>query len=196
MPDSFHYYNSNADTYLATTTDVDMSKQYSMFLPYLEKGARILDAGCGSGRDSLAFKRMGYEVEAFDLSESMVKAAQSYAEVPVRWSSFQELDEKERYDGIWACASLLHVPRIELSDVFIRLERALKPSGVLYCSFKNRDLDFESGGRFFTCFTENSFRSFVGELNGFCLSKVAFSNDVRLGREKESWINAVLIKIS
>jgi len=171
-----------------------MSAQYAMFLPYLDPGSSILDAGCGSGRDSLAFKQKGFDVQAFDASEAMVESARALTQIPVRRLIFQEMDYDRQFDGIWACASLLHVPKQELNKVFSLLAKALKPKGFLYCSFKNREESFERDGREFSCFTPASMREFIQGQSEFILMDMKLSTDVRPGRDNESWINVLLQK--
>lgn len=188
------YYDKHADSYISTTVSVDMSAQYSMFLPYLAEGSSILDAGCGSGRDSLEFLKRGYLVEAFDNSIAMVEHARNLTGLDVRQLSFQEMDYEGVFDGIWACASLLHVPNIELPFVFGLLHRALKPQGLLYCSFKDREADFSQEGRYFSCFTFESFKSFLNNLSLFELIELKNSQDMRVGREDEKWLNILLRK--
>ena len=194
MSDSSRYYDTYAQQYVKTTVAVDMTDQYAMFLPHLEPGSSILDAGCGSGRDSLAFKQRGYAVQAFDASEAMVEAARSLTKIPVRHLLFQEMDYDHEFDGIWACASLLHVPKQELHKVFSLLAQALKPKGFLYCSFKNREESFEKDGRVFTCFTPDSMQEFIEKQQEFILIEMKLSTDVRPGREDEGWVNVVMQK--
>ena len=194
MTDSSHYYTTHAQQYVKTTVGVDMSAQYAMFLPHLKPGSSILDAGCGSGRDSLAFKQRGYTVQAFDASLAMVEATRELAKIPVRKLTFQEMDYNQGFDGIWACASLLHVPKQELGKVFTRLAKALKPKGFLYCSFKNREEGFEKDGRVFTCFIPESMQEFIQDQKEFNLIEMKLSTDVRPGREEESWVNVMLQK--
>ena len=194
MTDSSHYYTIHVQQYVKTTAEVDMSAQYVMFLPHLDPGSSILDAGCGSGRDSLAFKQKGFDVQAFDASEAMVEVASSQAQIPVRKLTFQEMDYDQEFDGIWACASLLHVPKQELRKVFSLLAKALKPKGFLYCSFKNREESFEKDGRVFTCFTPESMQEFIQGQEAFKLIEMKLSTDVRPGREEESWVNVVVQK--
>ncbi|MDX9914749.1 MAG: class I SAM-dependent methyltransferase [Sphaerochaeta sp.] len=186
------YYDEHADAYIQGTASVDMGGQYDLFLPHLKEGASILDAGCGSGRDSRIFLDRGYRVEAFDASSEMVRAASKLTGLQVRQLRFQEMEHHDQFDGIWASASLLHVPRSELNDVFIRLHRALKRAGILYASFKEREEDFKSSARTFTCFTENAFRIFIEELGLFTIMDLQHSRDLRPGREKERWLNVVL----
>jgi len=194
MTDSFHYYDTHAHQYVKTTVGVDMSDQYAMFLTHLAPGSSILDAGCGSGRDSLVFKQKGFEVEAFDASEAMVENTRSLAQVPVRKLLFQDMDYNQQFDGIWACASLLHVPKQELNKVFSLLAQALKPKGFLYCSFKNREEDFEKDGRVFTCFTPALMQEFILSQQEFTLIEMKLSTDVRPGRGDEGWVNVVVQK--
>ncbi len=186
------YYDEHADAYIQGTVSVDMGAQYALFLPHLKDGASILDAGCGSGRDSRAFLDRGYLVEAFDASAEMVRAATELTGLPVRRLRFQEMEYHGQFDGIWSSASLLHVPQSELNDVFIRLHRALKRGGILYASFKEREADFVSSERIFTCFTEAAFRIFIDELGLFTIVDLQHSTDLRTGREEERWLNVVL----
>ncbi len=189
-----NYYDRHADSYISTTVSLDMSAQYSLFLPYLKQGSCVLDAGCGSGRDSLYFLEQGFKVEAFDISAAMVEHARALTGLAVRKLSFAELDYGSAFDGIWACASLLHVPRTELPEVFGLLHRALKPQGLLYCSFKEREEDFSTDDRSFTCFTEQGFQTFLSELSLFELVQLSHSADVREGRADEKWLNVLVSK--
>lgn len=105
---TLEYYNLHAKQFYDATVDVAMDEIYAPFLRYLPKQASILDLGCGSGRDTLAFKNMGYQVNAIDYSQELVEKARQLTGINVRYQSFYDLNEQEQYDGIWACASLLH----------------------------------------------------------------------------------------
>lgn len=130
------YYNTNAQSFYDRTINTDMSHAYTKFLKFLPKNADILDAGCGSGRDSKYFSSQEYNVTAFDGSTEMVKYATKELEKPVLHMRFQDLDFREKFDGVWACASLLHVPYEETKDVYAKIHKALKPSGIFYASYK------------------------------------------------------------
>ena len=130
------YYNTNVHRFTSDTLDVEFSNIQDSFLALLPPGSLILDFGCGSGRDSRYFLQKGYRVEACDGSEEMVKAATQNAGIPVKKMLFCELNEKDRYDGIFACASILHVPSRELPDIINRMKKAVKTGGILYVSFK------------------------------------------------------------
>src|SRR5262245_5024139 len=140
------YYERNAPTCISDTAGVDMSPLYEPFLALVPAGGRILDAGCGSGRDSLAFMARGYQVLAIDGAAAMVRAAAA-ASVPAGRLRLQEVDFDAKFDGVWACASLLHVPRVEILEVLGRLARALRPGGVMYLSFKRGDGEVWRDGR-------------------------------------------------
>lgn len=118
------YYNQNAKAFVQDTKDVPFSDIQNRFLSLLKPHARILDLGCGSGRDALAFMKAGFATEAADGSEEMVRLCRK-AGINARQMLFEELDAKDAYDGIWACASLLHCTKDELKQIFPLLENAL-----------------------------------------------------------------------
>ena len=143
------YYNQNAAAFIAGTVSVDFKEIQDKFMNAL-CGKRILDFGCGSGRDTKFFIEAGFDVVATDGSEEMCKCASEYTGIHVRKMLFQELDEKERYNGIWACSSILHLPKMELKKVFIKMVEALCFDGIIYTSFKYGIFEGEKNGRYFT----------------------------------------------
>ncbi len=187
------YYQLHAQRFFSETVDVDMSELYRPFVAHLKPGARILDAGCGSGRDAKAFSEMGYEVEAFDASAELVELARQHTGLPVKQMRFEEVTEVERYDGIWCCASLLHVPLAELPGVMAQLAKALKPGGVWYLSFKYGSGEREKDGRRFTDMDEAGFAEVLSELSGIEVMECWQTHDQRPERD-DSWINLVLSK--
>ncbi|OOB88226.1 class I SAM-dependent methyltransferase [Leclercia adecarboxylata] len=187
------YYQDNAQTFFDGTVNVDMSSLYEAFTRHLAPGARVLDAGCGSGRDAKAFQEMGYQVEAFDASSAMVELAREHTGLPVKVMSFADVDRKEEFDGIWCCASLLHVPAVELPGVMRRLADALKPGGVWYVSFKYGDGEREVDGRRFTDMDEVRLQGTLKALAFINIESVWKTRDKRPGRE-EVWLNGVLQK--
>jgi len=144
------YYNKHAEEFIALKFEVDMESLYQPFLALLPESAQILDVGCGSGRDTLAFKNKGYQVDAIDYSEELVKRATQLTGIQVKLQSFYDIYEHGIYDGVWACASLLHCERSRSAEVVGKLIIALKPNGVLYMSFKYGNSDREKDGRQFT----------------------------------------------
>lgn len=154
---TLEFYDEHAEQYCRDTFDVDMNRGRAKFLELVPQGGRILDAGCGSGRDSAAFQAAGYRVTAIDASPEMVRNARLRG-VPAKNKSFQDIDEVGVYDGIWACASLLHVPRIEIVGVLLRLKRALRCQGILYVTLKyGTGESLAPDGRFFSYYTPQDF---------------------------------------
>lgn len=188
------YYNKNAEQFLAETTNVEFSETQNAFLKLLSDGAMILDFGCGSGRDALEFLRQGYQVDATDGSAEMCHAALELTGLPVRQMLFQELNEKEKYDGIWACSSILHLSRTTLKNVLVKMCMALKDGGIAYSSFKYGTFEGKRNDRYFTDFTEESFEDFISGINELKIEKMWITADVRPGREQEKWLNIILRK--
>ncbi len=184
------YYNKHAEEFTASTFKVEMESLYAPFLRYLPEQASILDLGCGSGRDSFAFKNKGYQVEAIDYSAELVKKAKELTGIEVRQQSFYELNESEKYDGIWACASLLHCDRDCLPEVIGRIFKALKPNGVCYMSFKYGNTDREKDGRSFTDLDEEQARELLDQLEGVTVLQQWNTVDKRPDRDEE-WLNVL-----
>ena len=182
------YYNKHAEEFTASTFEVDMESLYQPFLAELLEGARILDVGCGSGRDTLAFKKKGYQVDAIDYSEELVKKASRLTGIPIKLKSFYEIDDYEAYDGIWACASLLHCERNHLKEVIGKLVSALKPNGVLYMSFKYGNGDRQKEGRQFTDLDEEQAKALRKQFNYVQKIKQWITIDQRPDRQ-EKWLN-------
>lgn len=195
MVDSnIEYYNINATSFVAGTQNVDMSLWRDKFESYVTAGGRVLDAGCGSGRDSKAFLQHGFSVVAFDASREMCKAASGLIGQEVLQMKFQELAFEEEFDGIWACASLLHVPYEELPDVMQKLYKALRATGAIYVSFKYGDSKMTKGDRTFSNFTETTVEKLLIKA-GFEVIECGITGDAREGRRDEKWVNAVARKL-
>jgi SAM-dependent methyltransferase len=190
--DSIAFYDRNAARFAADTGELDMSALHERFLRRLPPEGRILDAGCGVGRDALAFAGRGFAVVAFDASAEMVRLARERLGSPteVRRMRFDEVAWRDEFDGIWACASLLHVPASAFPTVAARMAIALRPSGVCYMSFKHGTCKRFTDGRLFTDHTEDSLRSALRG-TGLELAEAWVTNDVRAGRSGERWLNAI-----
>ena len=188
-----NFYDLNAKEFFENTVNVDMSPHYNEFLKMIPENGHILDAGCGSGRDTYMFKSFGYEVTSFDGSLEMCKLASEYTGQEVLCLQFQEIDFEPIFDGIWALASLLHVPSDEIEMVLNRLKDSLKSNGVMYASFKYGDFEGERNGRYFNDFTEETVKELFSKI-GFEIKKIWISSDARKGRENEKWVNILAIK--
>ena len=182
------YYNKHAEEFTTSTFEVDMKSLYQPFLAELPEGARILDVGCGSGRDTLAFKNKGYQVDAIDYSEELVKKATRLTGIPIKLKSFYEVDDYEAYDGIWACASLLHCERSRLAEVLEKMVQALKPNGVIYMSFKYGDSDRDQDGRQFTDLDENQAEALLEQFDNVQHIQQWVTLEKRPDRQ-EKWLN-------
>ena len=194
MSATLDYYNQNARSYTSATQALDFRSIQEHFLSCMPQPARILDFGCGSGRDTGYFLNRGFQVDAIDGSSEMCRIAGEYTGIPIRQMLFQELDTVDTYDGIWACASILHLPKGELSDVFDRMAVALRKNGILYASFKYGSFEGERNGRHFTDFTEASFAEFAGGVHKLVIQEMWISRDVRPERGEERWLNTILQK--
>ena len=189
------YYNQNADSFVRGTVSVDFKKTQDKFLRLLT-GKTILDFGCGSGRDTKYFLESGFDVTATDGSEELCKSASAYTGIQVKHILFQDLDEEDFYDGIWACSSILHLPKDELLIVINKMSRALRTDGIIYTSFKYGNFEGERNGRFFTDFTLELFKDFISDVKDIVIEEYWITGDVRPGREEEKWLNLILRKIA
>ena len=189
---TLNYYNQHAQTFSDSTLNVDMSALYAEFLPLIPKHGHILDAGCGSARDAMYFKQQGFTVSAFDASENIAKLASNYLQQTVEVKNFLQLNCTNMYDGIWCCASLLHVPKAELPQVFLKLQNALKPNGVLYVSFKYGTQERVHNGREFTDLNEDGLTALIAHHTELKILKQWQSVDQRPERENEVWLNALI----
>ncbi|MCM0082962.1 DUF3427 domain-containing protein [Geomonas sp. Red32] len=185
------YYNRNSQAFFNDTVAVDMSSLHERFLAFVPKGGLILDAGCGSGRDSREFKHRGYRVAAFDASLELSALAGSHIGQEVSVRTFADVDEVGVYDGVWACASLLHLPLPELPDAISRLWRALKPGGIFYISFKEGTGERNKDGRLFTDLNEIDLRRIINGLHDVFRIECWQTRDARPERA-DVWLNALV----
>lgn len=192
---TLNYYNENAKDFAEGTVAVDFQQTQDKFLNMLDTGAYILDFGCGSGRDTKYFLNRGYIVDAIDGSRELCKIASEYTGISVKQMIFQELEEYEKYDGIWACSSILHLSKKELKIVLMKMAAALKAKGIIYTSFKYGDYEGERNGRYFTDFTIETFTDFIHDIKYLKLKEYWITGDVRQGRSEEKWLNLILQKI-
>ena len=186
------YYRENKEKFIKNTIDCDMSFQYNFFEKYMNKKATtVLDIGFGSGRDSLYFSK-NYEVYSIDPEEEFCIHAKSLGLINVYCKKAQEINYLNMFDGIWACASLLHIPSYELVDVLNKCYNALKDNSIMYCSFKYGNFEGYRDGRFFIDLDEKRLRRFVSETK-FQVLEICITNDVRPEKE-DKWLNVVLKK--
>ena len=195
MNKTINYYNENAAKFAEGTVNVDFTAMQDKFLAMLKEGDHILDFGCGAGRDTRYFMEKGFRVTATDGSEELCRIASEVTGTEVKHMMFDELDAHEEYEGVWACASILHVKRDELESILCKIEAALKPGGVLYTSFKYSSFEGERNGRYFNDLTEDMLEEIMKPIEGLKLEEFMISADVRPGREDEKWLNVFVRKV-
>lgn len=191
---TIEYYNDNAGRFISSTANAELSKQLAWFLDRIPRGAQVLDWGCGSGRDAKSMMDAGYNVVASDASVAMCVAASELTGLDVLNESFAELKAENAFDGIWANASLLHMPMVELPEVFEIAARALKQGGVFYASFKLGDFEGIRNGRWFTFIDENRLDHIIEKVPPLRLVEVMVTEDARKERAWELWLNCLMAK--
>ncbi len=164
MNKTIEWYNAHAQNFYESTKDSDLQSGYTELLPLLSPAAHILDAGCGSGRDSKYFLAQGYTVTAFDGSAQLVTLAKEYTGLPVLNMKFQDLDFKEQFDAVWAAASLIHVSYQETRAVYEKIHATLKPGGFFFATYLygNEHIPYE--GRDFYCMDEATLPTYLDGL--------------------------------
>lgn len=192
--DSIGYYNKYAAKVFEETVDQDMSEVMSEFLELLEEGDTILDLGCGSGRDSLIFYEQGYDVTPMDASDEMCKLAEIHTGLPVLFLTYDEMDFDSVFDGIWACASLLHVAKKEMSGVLTKIARSLKDGGILYMSFKLGEFEGFRGERYFCDYTQDAMEELLKDNDRFDVIRLWETQDARSGYSDTKWLNVLVRK--
>ncbi|RGQ83223.1 class I SAM-dependent methyltransferase [Megamonas rupellensis] len=191
---TINYYDINAKEFVEGTLNVDFKTTQDKFINKLPAKGYILDFGCGSGRDTKYFLAKDFNVDAIDGSIELCKIASEYTNIKVRHMYFNELSVVNKYDGIWACSSILHLSLDDLVDVFKRMSKALKDEGIIYTSFKYGDFSGERNGRFFTDMTEDSFAKLIANVENLKVEEQWITADVRPQRGNEKWLNLILRK--
>lgn len=186
------FYDENADNFFDDTAHIDMSDLHGKFCLLLPDKGKLLDLGCGSGRDVKAFIERGYDVIGLDGSFKLVQRAREFTKAEIIHDDFENLSFKNQFDGIWACASLLHVERKKIPQVLNLIKKALKKDGVLYMSFKEGNGDRAKNKRTFTDMTIELLEPIISN-SGMVLVDAWTTDDVRPNK-KESWLNVFVRK--
>ena len=185
------YYKDYSQEFFDSTINADVTPLYDHFKKYVPERGYILDLGCGSGRDTKAFLDMGYQVDAIDGSKELCAMASEYTGIEVKCMDFTRVECNEKYDAIWACASLLHVGPDKLPEIINKLRGAVKADGIWYMSFKYGDFEGERDGRFFMDMTSEKFQKVFDQLKGWTLVEEWESEDVRRGNNVH-WYNVII----
>ena len=191
MNQTIGFYDENAEDFFQRSVDADMARGHADFTALVAPGGRILDAGCGSGRDSLAFARLGFRVTPMEASAKLAALASAHTGLPVEVMTFDQIAWREEFDGVWACASLLHVPRAELPAAVTRLRNALVPGGVLWMSFKYGAQERFANSRHFTDLDEAGAGPLIEAVGGLSLISLTVTDDAREDRPGERWLSVL-----
>ena len=193
--DTIDYYDKNASDYYNLTLEMSMEDTIEEFLKLIPADSAILDLGCGSGRDSLYFLEEGFDVTAIDGSKEMCELAEvEIGEDIVHHMRFEELEFENVFDGVWACASLLHVKKSEINTILDKISRSLVDDGVLYMSFKHGDFEGERDGRYYADYRIGEIKSILHNHPEFEIIDIYTK---RRNKDDEfSWLNVFVRKVS
>ena len=189
MNKTLQYYYDNASLYSADTISADMSDAQNKFLKKIAIGGKILDVGCGSGRDSKLFTNAGYNITAIDGCKTFCDEVKKNVNCTVMNITFEQINFTDEFDGIWACASLLHVPSSEIKYILKKIIRSAKPGASIYLSFKYGNFEGMRNNRYFTDYTEKSF-SKIADSIGLKITEMWTTYDVRPSRN-DKWLNVL-----
>jgi len=191
MSSTHRFYEDQAEEYFQRTVSADLSHLYEQFLPHVARGGRILDVGCGSGRDLRAFMQKGFRAVGIDSSRALVELARSFSGAECVTGRIEEMVFDGQFDGVWACASLLHLPRSAIDDALDRIHKALVAGGVLFASVQEGDGErVADDGRFYTLYKEAEFLARV-EAAKFDILESWISKDVLDQLRPIRWLNVL-----
>lgn len=190
------FYNRNAAWFDQRTRANDMRPRMQPFIDLLPRGAKILDVGCGPGRDVKTFRELGFDAMGIDGSHAMIELARTIApDATFQQVAFDEIEFADAFDGIWASASLLHVPADQIDDVLTRLARALRTPGIIYMSVKAGDgKRIHEDGRFFNDYSESTLRALFARHPIFGLINIDHSPPGESQSDRKPWLHALARK--
>ena len=192
--DSIDYYNRYAMPYYEETVDVDMTEVIEPFMELLPENAEVLDLGCGSGRDTIVLEERGFYVTPMDGSEEMCKLAEINTDQEVLQMTYDEMEFDDVFDGIWACAALVHLTDDEMREIMKKLIQALKADGILYFSVHKGDRDGIYNGRYFRDYTRKELSDLMEEFPELELINMWTTQDARSGKSDGQWLNVLAKK--
>lgn len=193
--DSIDYYNRYAVPYYEETVDVSMEDVMERFVELLPENAEVLDLGCGSGRDTIVLEEKGFYVTPMDGSEEMCKLAEVNIDQEVLQMTYEEMDFDDVFDGIWACASLVHLTEDEMRETLAKLVQALKVDGILYLSVHKGDRDGIYNGRYFRDYSRKELSGLIDKTSGLELVDIWTTQDVRSAKRDRMWLNVLARKV-
>lgn len=195
MLDSIDYYSKNATKYYENTIDLNMDEILDKFIKLLPEGASVLDLGCGSGRDSLSMIEQGLDVTAIDGSKELCELAQIHIGQDVLHMKFDEMNFNDVFDGVWACASLLHVSRKEIDCIIDKIITSLKLGGIFYLSVKYGDFSGIIDYRYYQKYKTKTMKELISKHKELEIIEIWKTEDIREDRENQIWLNVLLRKV-
>ena len=194
MNKTIGYYNTNAEEYFNSTLQADVELLYTEFRKHIPDRGRIMDLGCGSGRDVKWFRDHGYDARGLDASEKLVQIAQKRFDIPVEVGCIEDWVSEEPIDGIWCCASLMHLTVSEAEKFVSNLSHNLKSGGAIFVSVKTGiETGYDSAGRYLKDYTEHDICTLLGNAKGVHIKKVWYTND-SLNRSDFKWLNVIAVR--
>jgi len=193
---TLHFYESNAQLYAEQTRGTDLAHLYKPFLASIPKGGKILDVGCGGGRDLRRFVDEGFEAIGVEPSEKLAAIARQFSGCKVLVSGVEDLSINHEFDGAWACASLIHLSRRKLPSALVNISMALRSRGILFVSMRigSGEIVMEDG-RFVARYSSEELCNAI-QRAGFELVNVWISTDSLPARHSLFWVNAIARKLS
>lgn len=194
---TLHYYNHNAKSYKERTDSIDLGIHHDKILERIETkdGCRLLDLGCGAGRDTKIFLKHGFDVTSVDGSHSMIKLVSS-TDATCRTMLFEQLDYFQSFEVVWASASLLHLNKKTFISVLRRVRDALKDDGLFYLSLKEGTADYvDENDRFFSTYESDELLNLLNSIHGFEVKDLwqteSLSSDII---KTQKWLCAIVEK--
>jgi len=189
---TWNFYEDHADRYAEETAAVDMGEIYKRFEKFLPRKGTLLDAGSGSGRDTKHFLEKGYLVRAFDYSPKLAAISSLFTGIQTEVRSFEDVSEREAYDGIWACASMLHLSKKEIQTSLAGLSHALRINGVIYMSFRyGETARCDDDGRFYSDLDENMISQIIEHSECLKMQEIWISIGEDSFKGNGEWLNVI-----
>lgn len=196
---NINWYDQNAEEYDRNANRCNPKSHLHAFISALKPGARILDAGCGNGRDVEAMRALGFDVHAFDASIEMCKLTEkrTHGQVKPRHIRFEDFNDPENsWDGIWAMASLVHTEPEALSEIVAKIRRSLKPNGVFFATLKYGEQNqiLKDGRRMMRISEEKLQEAFMADGDLSVVPEIRVVNGRNSNGEVDTWINVMFVR--
>lgn len=194
MNETIRYYNRNAEQYYKDTINADVSGIMTRFLAYLPKGGSIVDVGCGSGRDVRTFCALGFEAIGLDLSEELARIAGEKTDVKIIVADMASWMAEEPVDGLWCCASLMHLDEEGLKRFISNIEHNLKPGGTMFVSVKTGvETGIDESGRYFRNYSKEELLKLLDSASCLVIQECWETEDM-LARKQFKWLNVIAVR--